>query len=175
MSYWIVLLFVQGEYFNTWWELLSQSQIKSENTVRVELSLETSRSSSDFRAREKVLEHILSRNTCPGESWHLTYQYLTPRTKTLNVTEYENDASVLKFPNYVFNICSRDTVAHEFRQERKWYHITLRQGKKKSTRPPSGPSKKTGVETSTRLPPGRVIIKQSKLYIPLPFHQLQSR
>ena len=162
MSYWIVLLFVQGEYFNTWWELFSQSQIKSENTVRVELSLETSRSSSNFRAREKVLEHILSRNTCPGESWHLTYQYLTPRTKTLNVTEYENDASVLKFPNHAFNICSRDTVAHEFRQERKWYHITLRQGKKNSTRPPSGPSKKPESKSQLAPLPGRVKIPVSK-------------
>ena len=32
-----------------------------------------------------------------------------------NVTEYENDASVLEFPNHVFNVFRRDIIAHEFK------------------------------------------------------------
>ena len=79
----------------------------------------TSNWGRDFRAREKVLQHInYDRVTMywklvtsdlpvfdPIYKKFLFQNVIKPRTKITNVTEYENDASVLE----ISKSCSRDT------------------------------------------------------------------
>ena len=119
-------MFIHGECFNTWWELLSQSQIKSVNKVRVELSMGTNSSSRDFRVR--ILER--SGYTDKYAVWRVRHRM------SLKVKERQEKADTLPQVSTDRNCCRivlvRKIIPHYRRKKCSPTHFFILQNTKKN-------------------------------------------
>ena len=82
---------------------------------------------SDLPVFDPIDKKFLLQNTIKVGSVLLT------STKTIKVTEYENDTSVLEFPNHVFNVCSIDIIDKNSRTQVISHNTSTRKKMKKKS------------------------------------------